>query len=59
MRQLTFIKPGKFEWHDVAAPKLNADTDAIVRPLAVAETDRCRHRSVDHAPAGEWVRGET
>ena len=32
MRQLTFIKPGKFEWHDVAAPKLNADTDAIVRP---------------------------
>ena len=39
MRQLTFIKPGKFEWHDVAAPKLSADTDAIVRPLAVARCD--------------------
>lgn len=39
MRQLTFIKPGKFEWHDVAAPKLAADTDAIVKPIAVARCD--------------------
>lgn len=39
MRQLTFIKPGVFEWHDVAAPKLTADADAIVRPLAVARCD--------------------
>jgi threonine dehydrogenase-like Zn-dependent dehydrogenase len=39
MRQLTFIKPGKFEWQDVPAPKLKADTDAIVRPLAVARCD--------------------
>ncbi len=39
MRQLTFIKPGKFEWHDVPAPTLDADTDAIVRPLAVARCD--------------------
>jgi alcohol dehydrogenase len=39
MRQLTFIKPGKFEWHDVPAPALKADTDAIVRPLAVARCD--------------------
>jgi alcohol dehydrogenase len=39
MRQLTFIKPGKFEWHDVAAPKLAADTDAIVKPLVVARCD--------------------
>lgn len=39
MRQLTFIKPGSFEWHDVAAPKLSADTDAIVRPLVVARCD--------------------
>ena len=39
MRQLTFIKPGQFELHDVPAPKLKADTDAIVRPLAVARCD--------------------
>jgi threonine dehydrogenase-like Zn-dependent dehydrogenase len=39
MRQLTFIKPGKFEWQDVAAPKLTADTDAIVKPIAVARCD--------------------
>ncbi len=39
MRQLTFIKPGVFEWHDVAAPKLAADTDAIVKPIAVARCD--------------------
>ncbi len=39
MRQLTFIKPGSFEWHDVAAPTLGADTDALVRPIAVARCD--------------------
>lgn len=39
MRQLTFIKPGKFEWHDVPVPTLNADTDAIVRPITVARCD--------------------
>jgi alcohol dehydrogenase len=39
MRQLTFIKPGKFEWQDVAAPKLAADTDAIVKPIVVARCD--------------------
>jgi alcohol dehydrogenase len=39
MRQLTFLSPGKFEWRDVAAPKLAADTDAIVAPIAVARCD--------------------
>jgi alcohol dehydrogenase len=39
MRQLTFIRPGQFEWHDVPAPALAADTDAIVRPLVVARCD--------------------
>jgi threonine dehydrogenase-like Zn-dependent dehydrogenase len=39
MRHLAFIKPGKFEWQDVAAPKLAADTDAIVKPIAVARCD--------------------
>jgi threonine dehydrogenase-like Zn-dependent dehydrogenase len=39
MQQLTFIRPGAFEWHDVPAPQLAAPTDAIVRPLAVARCD--------------------
>ena len=39
MRQLTFIKPGRFEWWDTPAPTLSAPTDAIVRPIAVARCD--------------------
>jgi alcohol dehydrogenase len=39
MRQLTFIKPGDFEWWDVASPKIAAETDAIVHPIAVARCD--------------------
>jgi alcohol dehydrogenase len=50
MRQLTFIKPGKFEWHDVAAPKLSSDTDAIVRPLAVARCDLDLYIAVGAVP---------
>lgn len=39
MQQLTFISPGVFEWWDVPTPRLQAATDAIVRPLAVARCD--------------------
>lgn len=39
MRQLAFLKPGQFEWQDVPAPRLLADTDALVRPIAVARCD--------------------
>lgn len=39
MRQLTFIKPGVFEWHDVPEPRIGSDRDAIVRPLTVARCD--------------------
>lgn len=39
MQQLTFLSPGQFEWRDVPAPRLNADTDAIVAPVAVARCD--------------------
>jgi alcohol dehydrogenase len=39
MRQLTFIRPGLLVWHDVPAPTLQSDHDAIVRPLAVARCD--------------------
>ncbi len=50
MRQLTFIKPRHFEWHDVAAPRLNADTDAIVRPLTVARCDLDLYIALGRAP---------
>jgi hypothetical protein len=39
MQSLFFMKPGAFEWREVARPTLTADTDAIVRPLAVARFD--------------------
>jgi alcohol dehydrogenase len=39
MRQLTFIKPGVFEWQDVPAPIVASATEAIVRPIAVARCD--------------------
>jgi threonine dehydrogenase-like Zn-dependent dehydrogenase len=39
MRQLSFIGDGRFEWRDVPLPQLHADTDALVRPLAVARCD--------------------
>ena len=39
MRQLTFVKPGVLEWHDVPRPRVAAATDAIVRPVAVARCD--------------------
>lgn len=50
MRQLTFIAPGKLEWRDVAAPQLACDTDAIVRPLAVARCDLDYHIVTGRVP---------
>lgn len=39
MKQFTFIRPGHLEWWDVPEPALEADTDALVRPFAVARCD--------------------
>lgn len=39
MQQLTFLEPWKLEWRDVPEPKIQAGTDALVRPLAVARCD--------------------
>lgn len=50
MRQLTFIKPGTFEWHDVASPAIQTPTDAIVRPLAVARCDLDLHIATGFMP---------
>ena len=39
MRQLTCIGANKLEWRDVPAPRIQADGEALVRPLAVARCD--------------------
>ena len=39
MQQLTYLEPGQVEWRDVPAPALEGDSQAIVRPLAVATCD--------------------
>jgi threonine dehydrogenase-like Zn-dependent dehydrogenase len=39
MRQLTCTEPGAIAWRDVPEPRLQADREALVRPLAVARCD--------------------
>ena len=39
MRHLVFLAPGQFAWRETPAPRLQADTDAIVAPVAVARCD--------------------
>src|SRR5215213_8447078 len=39
MRQLTYIEPGRLEWWDVEEPRLAEESEALVRPLAVATCD--------------------
>lgn len=39
MQQLTFIKPGAFEWQEVAAPRIAGDGEALVKPLVVTRCD--------------------
>src|SRR3954465_12810236 len=39
MRQLQFIEKGKLDWRDAPDPKLEGDTEAIVRPVALATCD--------------------
>ncbi len=39
MQQLTFIRAGQFEWHDVEKPRISGSGEAIVRPLAVTRCD--------------------
>lgn len=50
MRQLTFIKPGQFEWQDVPAPKIEGPRQALVRPLAVARCDLDLYIATGFAP---------
>ena len=39
MQQLTFIKPGRLEWHEVPDAKIETVDDALVRPIAVTACD--------------------
>lgn len=39
MQQLTFVKPGSFEWREVPMPKVGGERHAVVRPLSVARCD--------------------
>jgi threonine dehydrogenase-like Zn-dependent dehydrogenase len=39
MKQLNLVGKGKLEWRDAADPKLEGDSEALVRPLAVATCD--------------------
>lgn len=50
MRQLTFMKPGLFEWHEVPAPRIENARQAIVRPLAVARCDLDFYIATGFAP---------
>ena len=50
MQQMMFLKPGQFEWREVPAPALLADTDALVRPLAVARCDLDLHIATGFVP---------
>jgi threonine dehydrogenase-like Zn-dependent dehydrogenase len=52
MRQLTFVKAGELEWRERDQPRLEADREAIVRPLAVATCDLDLALVRGHAPAG-------
>jgi threonine dehydrogenase-like Zn-dependent dehydrogenase len=39
MRELSFVEAGQLEWREAAAPALEGDGQALVRPLAVATCD--------------------
>lgn len=39
MQELTFVEPGKVEFRETPAPRIEGDGEAIVRPLAVSRCD--------------------
>lgn len=39
MRELQFIRVGRLEWRETPEPRLQADREALVRPVAVARCD--------------------
>ena len=51
MRQLYFVDRGRFEWREASLPVLQADEDAIIRPLSVARCDLDLYIATGTAPA--------
>lgn len=51
MRRLICVNPRQFEWEEVADPRLEGPSEAIVRPLAVATCDLDRAVILGRAPA--------
>jgi threonine dehydrogenase-like Zn-dependent dehydrogenase len=39
MQGLMFLEPGRLAWREVPVPRLESESDALVRPLAVARCD--------------------
>jgi threonine dehydrogenase-like Zn-dependent dehydrogenase len=50
MRVLTFLRPGRLEWREAAAPCLQGPGEALVRPLSVARCDLDRAVLSGEAP---------
>jgi alcohol dehydrogenase len=50
MRQLTFLGPGRLEWREVQAPRLQGPGEALVRPISVARCDLDRAVLFGEAP---------
>ena len=39
MRQLTYIEKDRLEWREAPEPRIEAEGEALVRPVAVATCD--------------------
>ena len=50
MQQLTFLRPGRLEWREVPAPRLQGPKEALVRPISVARCDLDRSVLYGEAP---------
>ena len=71
MPALMFLEPGRLAWREVPAPRLQSESDALVRPLAVARCDldaavvrgeapfrgRALHYLRNHLPAAVGQKG--
>ena len=50
MRSLRYVRPGRVEWHEVAAPTLVGDRDAIVETVAASRCAFDRDVASGHSP---------
>lgn len=58
MQALHYVEPGRLEWRAIPSPALQASTDAIVRPIAVAACDLDRAIAASASPfPGPFVLG--